>query len=272
MQPYDIAMIFVLAATTVYGFWKGLAWQVASVCSLVASYFVALRFSDQLAPMISAQAPWNKFLAMLALYLGTSAAIWLAFRIVSGAIDRVKLHEFDRQAGGLVGAIARTGIGVKVRLLHRAADPQGDPDHAPRGGRPARSLPRTARQEARSQHPPRQHRLSAERSTVPEIGRHKPAGRFAERKSASSRAHLRPRASHVHASLRPRLAHLQAVYGPSRSTSHLGAGDWLDLRISRGKPHSGPNIRNIIGRWKVVFSPGILVFTPFSRMRQDASE
>jgi membrane protein required for colicin V production len=104
MQPYDIAMLLVLAATTVYGFWKGLAWQIASVCSLVASYFVALKFSDQVAPMISAQAPWNKFLAMLALYLGTSAAIWLVFRIVSGAIDRVKLREFDRQIGGLVGA------------------------------------------------------------------------------------------------------------------------------------------------------------------------
>ena len=117
MQPYDIAMIFVLAATTVYGFWKGLAWQVASVCSLVASYFVALRFSDQLAPMISAQAPWNKFLAMLALYLGTSAAIWLAFRIVSGAIDRVKLHEFDRQAGGLVGAAKGVLICVVITFF-----------------------------------------------------------------------------------------------------------------------------------------------------------
>lgn len=104
MQPYDVGMLLILAATTVYGFWKGLAWQIASICSLVASYFVALRFSDQAAPLFSAQAPWNKFLAMLALYLGASAAIWLVFRVVSGIIDRVKLREFDRQAGGLVGA------------------------------------------------------------------------------------------------------------------------------------------------------------------------
>jgi membrane protein required for colicin V production len=41
---------------------------------------------------------------MLIVYLATSAAIWLLFRVVAGAIDRVKLKEFDRQVGGLFGA------------------------------------------------------------------------------------------------------------------------------------------------------------------------
>ena len=89
MQPYDLVMLAILLGATAFGAWKGMAWQIASLASLVVSYFVALRFSESLAPYISSEVPWNKFLAMLLLYLGTSLAIWIAFRYVSTAIDRV---------------------------------------------------------------------------------------------------------------------------------------------------------------------------------------
>jgi membrane protein required for colicin V production len=103
MQTYDLVMLAVLGAATIFGFWKGLAWQVASLASLIVSYFVALRFADRLAPMVSQHAPWNKFIAMLIIYAGASLAIWMAFRVVAGFIDQVKLKEFDRQMGALVG-------------------------------------------------------------------------------------------------------------------------------------------------------------------------
>ena len=104
MQPYDLAMLALLTAATVFGFVKGMAWQAASLASLVAGYFVSLRFSGVLAPMIKQPEPLNRFIAMLLLYLATSVAIWLAFRTVSQAIERVRLKEFDRQVGGLFGA------------------------------------------------------------------------------------------------------------------------------------------------------------------------
>jgi membrane protein required for colicin V production len=103
MQIYDLVMLVVLASATLFGFWKGLAWQVASLASLVVSYFVALRFADRIAPMVSAHEPWNKFVAMLIIYAAASLVIWMIFRVVSGVIDRVKLNEFDRQMGALVG-------------------------------------------------------------------------------------------------------------------------------------------------------------------------
>lgn len=103
METYDLIMIAVLAAATIFGFWKGLAWQIASIASIVVSYFVALRFADRLAPMVSQHAPWNKFVAMLLIYAGASLAIWMIYRAIGGAIDRVKLNEFDRQMGALVG-------------------------------------------------------------------------------------------------------------------------------------------------------------------------
>ena len=109
MQTYDMLMILVLVAATLFGFWKGMAWQIASLASLVVSYFVAKEFADQLAPMISNHAPWNKFVAMFAIYIATSFVIWTLFRLVSGLIDRVKLDGFDRQMGALIG-LAKGGL------------------------------------------------------------------------------------------------------------------------------------------------------------------
>ena len=103
MDTYDLIMLLVLAAATVFGARKGLAWQVASVSSIVASYFIALRFREPVAAAINADPPWNTFLAMLIVYLSASAAIWLAFRFVSEFINRVKLKEFDHHAGAALG-------------------------------------------------------------------------------------------------------------------------------------------------------------------------
>lgn len=104
MQVYDIGMLVVLLGATVFGAWKGMAWQLASLSSIVCSFAVALRFSPLLAPYIGAQEPWNRFVAMLVLYLGTSLVIWLVFRLVASMIDRIKLKDFDRQVGALFGA------------------------------------------------------------------------------------------------------------------------------------------------------------------------
>ncbi|MEX2111760.1 MAG: CvpA family protein [Pirellulales bacterium] len=104
MELYDICMLVVLVAATLYGAWKGMAWQIASLASLVLSYFVALRFSPQIAHNFGDQAPLNRFIAMFVLYVATSVGIWLVFRIVANFLDRVKLREFDRQLGALVGA------------------------------------------------------------------------------------------------------------------------------------------------------------------------
>jgi membrane protein required for colicin V production len=105
MQTYDVLMLVVLVAATVFGMWKGMAWQIASLASLVLSYFIALKFADQLAPTFQgiAPPPLNKFVAMLLIYMATSFVIWSLFRFVSGVIDRVKLEYFDRQMGALFG-------------------------------------------------------------------------------------------------------------------------------------------------------------------------
>jgi membrane protein required for colicin V production len=103
IQPYDILMLAVLLGAILFGVWKGLAWQLASLSSLILSGFVAVHFSPMFASYFSAQEPWNRFIAMFVLYLLTALAIWIVFRFISSLIDRVKLKEFDRQMGALFG-------------------------------------------------------------------------------------------------------------------------------------------------------------------------
>ena len=103
MQAYDLIMLIVIGMATIFGAIKGFAWQVASLASIIISYLVSYRFRFQVAEMIHAAPPWNLFLAMLILYVGTSFVIWVVFRLLSGAIDKVRLKEFDRHIGAAFG-------------------------------------------------------------------------------------------------------------------------------------------------------------------------
>ena len=103
MQPYDMLMIAIIVGMALYGVMRGAAWQVAALGSVALSVFVAVKFSESLAPIFSKQAPWNRFLAMLVLYIVTSLAVWLVFRFVSELIDKIKLNQFDRQLGAILG-------------------------------------------------------------------------------------------------------------------------------------------------------------------------
>ena len=104
MSIYDISMIIIFLGAIWFGYWKGLAWQVASVAAIFLSYFVAVTFPDMLVPYISAEAPFNRFAAMLILFVGTSLIVWTIFASVSKSLKKMELKGFDRQAGALLGA------------------------------------------------------------------------------------------------------------------------------------------------------------------------
>ena len=103
MSVYDIVMLVIFFGAVIFGFRKGLAWQVASLLSIVLSYFVAVNFRGPVAALISAQEPWNQFAAMLILFLGTSLVVWTVFASFSRNIKKMNLGGFDRQAGAILG-------------------------------------------------------------------------------------------------------------------------------------------------------------------------
>jgi len=103
IEGYDLVMLGILAAAALLGYFKGIVWQIAWIAGIGASALVALRFGGPLSPLFGGQPPWNRLIAMLALYVGTSLAVWLVFSAVSGLIKTVKLSAFDHQLGLLLG-------------------------------------------------------------------------------------------------------------------------------------------------------------------------
>lgn len=103
IEGYDLVMLGILAAAAVLGYFKGVIWQLAWIAGIAASAVVAVRFGGPLASIFGNHAPWNKLLAMLALYVGTSLVVWLVFGAVAGIIKTVQLSAFDHQMGLLFG-------------------------------------------------------------------------------------------------------------------------------------------------------------------------
>lgn len=130
LQGYDLFMLIVLAAAIAWGAWKGFAWQMASLTSVVLSYFVALNFRQPVAAILSRSVeikpPLDVFLAMLILFLATSLVVWIVFNLVSEIIDKFKLKEFDHQVGALFGLAKGVLLCVIVTLfvVTLASDPQ----------------------------------------------------------------------------------------------------------------------------------------------------
>ena len=80
MQSYDVIMLMVLGGATLLGAMRGMAWQVASLASMIVSSIVAVRYSRPAGAAHRRQSEsTGRLLAMLILYLLTSLAIWMHF-------------------------------------------------------------------------------------------------------------------------------------------------------------------------------------------------
>jgi membrane protein required for colicin V production len=97
-------MLGILAVAAVIGFFKGFVWQLAWIVGIVVSGFVAIRFGGVVAPYFGQQPPWNRLVAMLALYAASSVGVGFFFKLVAGLIDKVHLSSFDHQLGLVFGA------------------------------------------------------------------------------------------------------------------------------------------------------------------------
>ena len=117
MSIYDIAMIIVFLGAIWFGYRKGLAWQIASLASIFLSYFVAVTFPDTITPYISAEAPFNRFAAMLILFVVTSLIVWTVFASISKSLKKAELKGFDRQAGALVGAFKGAILAMVITMF-----------------------------------------------------------------------------------------------------------------------------------------------------------
>ena len=106
MESYDVVMFVIVGIMILVGAWKGLAWQIAIVASIIVSFWVAISFEKSLADLLTViAAPWNSYIAMILLYLGTSLGIWFLFACSARFIEKLELKGFDRQMGAIIGVV-----------------------------------------------------------------------------------------------------------------------------------------------------------------------
>ena len=124
MTPYDAAMAGVIVAGMVWGAFKGITWQLAGILSLVIGYSVAHPLSTQLAPYFPGEPVVARALAMIAVYFGTSAGVFLVAWLIRATLKKLQFEAFDRHLGMVLGGLEGALLGLVVTLFVVSLAPQ----------------------------------------------------------------------------------------------------------------------------------------------------
>ena len=102
---FDFVVIGILALMAIRGGLSGLVGQVVSLASIVVGWIVAARCNVLFGPLLPLEEPWNRYAAMILLFVG----VWIGFRLlhamICGVLKKWQIKEFDRQLGALVGLL-----------------------------------------------------------------------------------------------------------------------------------------------------------------------
>ena len=109
---YDAAMAGVLVAGMVWGAWKGVTWQLASIASLILGYMVSHQLSAQLAPHFPGDPVVSRALAMMAVYAAVSGGVFLVAWAFRAVLKKMKFEAFDRHLGMLLGGMEGVFVGM----------------------------------------------------------------------------------------------------------------------------------------------------------------
>ncbi|MDP1796551.1 MAG: CvpA family protein [Planctomycetaceae bacterium] len=120
---YDVVMLIVVLGAMIQGAWRGMIWQIAPIVSLVLGYVVAYPMSITAAPYFG-QPPLNQLWAMIAIYAAVSLAVYLFMRSLRESFDRLKLSEFDKHLGGLLGLVKGGLIAIVITVGLISVSPQ----------------------------------------------------------------------------------------------------------------------------------------------------
>jgi membrane protein required for colicin V production len=124
MTIYDATMAILVVAGMVWGSWRGITWQLASIASLILGYSVAHPLSGQLAPQFPGEPVVARSLAMLAIYAAVSGGVFLVAWIVRATLRQLKFEAFDRHLGMVLGGMEGALLGLVMTLFVVSLAPQ----------------------------------------------------------------------------------------------------------------------------------------------------
>jgi membrane protein required for colicin V production len=124
MTYYDAVMAGLVVAGMVWGAWRGITWQVASIASLVLGYSVSHTASGQLAPQLPGEPVVARALAMLIIYVAVSGGVFFAAWLVRTTLRKLQFEAFDRHLGMVLGGMEGALLGMVGTLFVVSLAPQ----------------------------------------------------------------------------------------------------------------------------------------------------
>jgi uncharacterized membrane protein required for colicin V production len=124
MTLYDAAMVALVLGGMVWGAWRGIVWQIASLASLVLGYAVAHTTSDDLAVHFPGDPVVARGLAMVVIYAAVSGGVFLAAWMVRATLRKLKFEAYDRHLGMVLGGLEGALVGMVATLFVVSLAPQ----------------------------------------------------------------------------------------------------------------------------------------------------
>ncbi len=124
MTPYDVGMVAVIIAGMIWGAWRGITWQLASILSLGLGYMVAFPMSVQVAQHFPGSPIVARALAMLVLYVAVSAGVFGIAWSIRTTLRKWKFEAYDRHLGMLLGGMEGAALGVVATVFIVSLAPQ----------------------------------------------------------------------------------------------------------------------------------------------------
>ncbi len=117
MTVYDAAMAVAIVLGMIWGAWRGITWQIASIASLVVGYMVAHPASTQVAPYMPGEPAVARALGMIVVYVAVSGGIFVLAWVVRATLRQLKFEAFDRHLGMVLGGLEGGLLGIVVTMF-----------------------------------------------------------------------------------------------------------------------------------------------------------
>ncbi len=141
LTTYDAAMAGVVVAGMIWGAWRGVTWQLASIASLILGYIASHQISPQIASHFGSDPVIARALSMMAVYATVSGGVFLVAWSFRAILRRMKFEAFDRHLGMLLGGMEGAILGMVVTFFVVSLAPQTrDPIYSSPSGKVVASV------------------------------------------------------------------------------------------------------------------------------------
>jgi uncharacterized membrane protein required for colicin V production len=122
LSLYDGVMLLIVLFAVFQGWMRGMAWQLAPIASLVLGYLFGVPLSAATAPWFG-EPPLNHVFSLIVMYMLVSLGVYLIARSLRDSIEKMKLVEFDRHLGALLGGVKGVLFTVVITIALLSVSP-----------------------------------------------------------------------------------------------------------------------------------------------------